>query len=380
MKPTFKITVSSPEGGNTQDITGAIEERLIEVSVHDQIGMRNDRLTIHIDDRVTLDGGLITLPQKGFIFDVEMGYTPSAGHDNPYDGTESLGTFVLDEMELEKSERGRTVAITGHGLDMTANKLKEQHTTAFMFTTLGKVVDAVCKKSGMDAIVDLGRKEVPIARAYQICESDIFFLVRLGKQYGCTVKVQEGKVYFAPQDTIDELQDLVKEDITIDETDTTGFHYLTQGAGKFSSVTARYFDYDSADGSGYSTVTVDAPTEEGDKSDGPVAELQRLYANSTEASEAAQTRIDILARSLDTFSFNCYGNPLLLSGGTLDLTGFRPEIPTEWKIVKVVHSFTSGGYLCDVDCELPKSGYKHRKRTKKVRLGTKPLSTIPRAK
>ena len=403
MKPTFKVTVSNPESGKRTDITDAINNRLIEIAVHDQLQMRNDRLTIRIDDRKDDDGNYISLPEKGFLFDVEMGYITAPGHDNPYEGTLPLGTFTLDEMELEKDDHGRRVALTGHAIDMTASKLKEQRTSCYWFTTLGKVVDEVCSRIGLTAVVHKSKQDVVVDRVYQVCESDLFFLVRLGKLYGCLVKVQEGKVYFSPQDDVQEVQDIVQDDISVDESDMINYHYLTQGAGRYGSVRAKYFDYDAEGGNGLEWVEYSIQEElatqaaqmqaagatydemvaagvAGSAVTGPAAELQRIYANATEAMEAAQSRLRMLLRSLDTFTFSSYGDPTLLSGGFLSLTGLRPEIPTDWTIVKVAHHFTSSGYICDVDCESPLSGYKHNKKRKKVRRGTSHLPTIANVK
>ena len=368
MKPIFNIVVSDPaREGWSSDITQAMASRLLDLSIEENSGMANDRVTIRLDDSTSANGTVVELPQKGFIFDIQLGYDDSgsevsAGDKLPFNGLCPMGGYILDEIEVEGGADGQVIALTAHVLDTTNNTFKEQRTTEYHRTYIKDMVKQCCDRNNLTAIVHKDFQDIYVDHITQNAETDIYFLTRLGRMYGCSVKPQKAaqwgvvgqgtvNLYFCPPEKLQELQDLSHDNITIDFSSVHSWRYLSQGKSQFTSVKARYYDYDSGKME-WAVAEMDPSIISARGLKPMVAQLQPVFANATQAMQAAQSRMASLQRSLDSLSFVCDGNPNLLSGGYLTLTGFRTGVPTDWFIDRTTHRFTGSGYITECACVL----------------------------
>jgi len=68
MRPDFVIQAGS------RDITAAIRDRLLELSITDEAGIKSDQLKLTLDDRRRENGAVASLPDMGTHLSVSLGY------------------------------------------------------------------------------------------------------------------------------------------------------------------------------------------------------------------------------------------------------------------------------------------------------------------
>lgn len=169
MTPMFRIVADGT------DITGLINDRLIQLSTTDKPGMDSDTFELRIDDR----DGLVTLPRRGIGIEVYLGYAET--------GLARLGRYVVDEVTV--SGPPDTIVIKGKASDMRGSG-KTIRSGSWEGVPLSKIVGDIAARNGWAPGCPVSTK---VARADQLNESDFNFITRLAKQYDCTAKVADGK-------------------------------------------------------------------------------------------------------------------------------------------------------------------------------------------
>lgn len=334
MRPVYRITV------NGSDITQKINERLIELRVDDNAGVANDALALTMDGKKPH----LEIPPKGAIIEVEMGYLKLDRMDQPVP-LSYLGSFIYDEVEIEKSKMGgTTVTLNGHAVD-SADPWKEPRTYSYHDSTLKKVMEEmIARHPGYSLSIEEELGAIPIRNYEQNAVSDLASVQRLGLKYGGNVKVFDKVVYVARPGTVQRFADTIREE------DCSRFFWLTQGRTAHKAVHARAYDKDSGK-MGIAKVDTREPGARA------IYELPKVYPTIEEAQEAATAQATALAKSRDSFSFTLFhGNPLLISEMLVKLgDGFYAEMPKTWNVVKVTHTFTKGGgFVTEAQCELPR--------------------------
>ena len=107
MQPIFRIYA------NSQEITAAIRDRLIELVVTDEAGIQSDELKLTLDDRRREDGSIAELPRIGTVLTVSIGYAETR--------LVSLGRFIVDELEIRSPPA--TLTVSAKAADMVAKGL-----------------------------------------------------------------------------------------------------------------------------------------------------------------------------------------------------------------------------------------------------------------
>ena len=82
MTPDFKITVDE------MDITELINQRLLSLTVTDEVGFVSDGLDLELDNR----DAALELPPRGAVLSVTLGYKETA--------LLPMGKFMVDEVEF----------------------------------------------------------------------------------------------------------------------------------------------------------------------------------------------------------------------------------------------------------------------------------------
>lgn len=342
MRPGFKINVIR-EGQGAKDITRNINLRLLEITVQDQVDMINDRLTIHLDDRKPY----IDLPFQGEKLEVFLGYLRAQNHF--YDkgmAIKKMGTYVIDELEMTKGGRGREVAITAHAWD-TESPFKQQRRESYSETNIAAIVTKIAQRNGFAPAVEKAVGEIYVWQEEQTDMADCAFLDRLAGRWGCEFKVLDNRLFFALKGNISTLTDLITDTVQIDDADVLDCHYLTQGRGRYTAIRAKYRDKDK----GLEFVVETEKDEKAARKE-VYFTLPETFPDKPSAEAAAKAKKEAFEKSQATLSFQCVGTPLLMADGEVELTNFRPDIPATWKLSKVTHRLTRGGYVCDCEAEI----------------------------
>lgn len=335
MRPVFQIRV------NGLDITRQVNERLIDLRIDDNAGIENDSLNLTLDAKRPH----IQIPPRGAVIEVQLGYLKAENMRQPAPMS-YMGSFIYDEVEVEKSKSGgTTLVISAHAIN-SADPWKEPKTVSYHDTTLRKIFEeAVARHPGYTLSIEGELGDIVIRNFEQNSLSDIAMIQKLGLKYGANVKVFDKRVYVARPGTVQRFADTIRED------DCQSYYWLTQGRSLHRAVRARSWNKDTG-------VMQTALAETKEPNAQAVYELPKVYPTIEDAQEAAQAQAISLAKSRDVFTFTLFhGNPLLLAEMLLrcDGPGFYAEMPRLWNIAKVTHSFSkSGGFTTSGHCELPR--------------------------
>ncbi|MEQ1713285.1 MAG: hypothetical protein ABL908_18065 [Hyphomicrobium sp.] len=185
MTPAFKILA----GGI--DVTGGINDRLIELVVVDHDGTKADEVTIILDDR----DFALEVPRKGKLLGVWLGYLET--------GLVFMGQFKVNRVQRRFSkDQGAVMEITGKSADLK-DKMKSQRTGQYVDKTLGGIVEEAAGRHGLTAQVSPKLANLKRTPEYQTEESDLHMLTRLAKDHDAIFKVNAGKMMFLARDEIE---------------------------------------------------------------------------------------------------------------------------------------------------------------------------------
>lgn len=346
MHPAFKLLFDGV------DITAIATDRLISLALEDNAGLVNDRFTLILDDRELEGGQPLPIPPQGATVTVELGYEQARGVVNPFNGLKKMGTFAMDEVELTKGGGGRSMTLTGHATDTNFSFVKKPHSDKgeWRNVTLAKVVGDIAARNNFEARIHPDYDGEVYRRVYnQTSRADADFLFELSKDNNAFMKVQDGKLYFAPTEKMSEVaeQDIVPADVDLLESDTMDYRFIWQGRSNFTGVRAKFRDKDlKADEYITSYVTPHPDAAE------CWYEIKEEFPNRKEAQSAVDSRKRQLDYSRAKLSITAIGNPLLMAGAILHLKTFRSGIPLDWRIISATHSLDAGGYITNIDAEV----------------------------
>lgn len=324
-----------------EDITTKINDRLICATVQEYVTHHGDTFSLTLDDR----NPPIDFPPKGAVIAVSMGYLQRGDNAVPYDGVKPMGVFILDERTCGKGDGGRTLSFTGHAV-ATFNRFKNQRTGIWENATIEDIVRDCAQRAGLDYKVhpDVANKLIMCINQSQ---SDQDFLNRLAGCYSCAMKTLQGVLYFAPLDKIGMFMpsDKVPDTVKLDETDMLSWEYHSQGRAEYAGVYAPIYDKDLGKRKmlrSYQTPAMDAT----------YMTVPEFFATAPEAQNAANSvkrKHDFAKENLHVTTL---GNPKLMAGSLLTLTGIRKQVPTDWRIIDSNHTIDDSGYHTTLKAEV----------------------------
>lgn len=339
MQPIFRLYADS------QEITAAIRDRLIELVVTDEAGIQSDELKLTLDDRRREDGAIAELPRIGTVLTVSLGYAETR--------LVSMGRFIVDEVEMRSPPA--TLTVSAKAADMVG-PFRSPKTRSWDETTLGQLVEAIAAEHRYEAKVDSELGAIAIPHLDQTAESDMALLTRLAAKHDAVAKPVAGFLVLAKQGAIKTVTGQVMPTISLSARDLAEWRYRHSarkpgGSGSTSErdtslppttatggTRAYWWDFEKGE---RREVTTGKP---------PFEEIRYVHATEAEAKAAAATRKNTGERGQGELSFSLPGEPRLASEGRLSIY-LRPGIPTDWRIKRVEHRLGAQGYTTQVECE-----------------------------
>ncbi len=322
MTPAYNILADH------QDITSAIRDRLLSLTLTDKAGMKSDTVELRLDDR----DGHVALPRKGAELNVSLGYEQALV---------KMGLYVVDELEL--SSPPATMVIRAKAANMRAS-LKAHKTRAFDKTTLGTVVKTLAAEHGLEARVGDALADMSLSHLDQTEESDLHLLTRLARQYDAVAKPAGGYLLFVPRGEAKSASGKTLPDIALGPHQVSDYRVTLADRDKYGAVIAKWHNTTSGE-------HTEIKTGEGK----PIYTLRHTYPDAETASAAARARLDTLNRGQAKISLTVTpGNPYLAAEAKLTLTGFRDGINGHWIATQVDHALSNNGYATRVQAEIPK--------------------------
>jgi hypothetical protein len=322
MTPDFRIIADST------DITAALRDRLLSLSVSDAAGIESDTLEISLDDR----GGVIALPRTGAELAVELGYIGA--------GLQRMGIYTVDEVGLSGPPQQMTIRARAADL---RQGLKKPRTRSWDEVWLADIVRSIAAEHGYEARVGQMFESEALVHIDQADESDLHFLTRLARERGAVAKPAGGLLLFVPAGEAKSASGKTLPEVSLIAGQLSRWEVTLAERGKYPAVIAKWFDAAAA-----KEQTVTAGSGE------PVFTIGRRYPDEPSAASAAEARLDAFTRGLATLRLSCPGDPLLMAEGKLTVTGLRSGADGAWSMTRVTHRLDGGGYVCDIEAETPK--------------------------
>jgi hypothetical protein len=341
MTPTFRILADN------NDMTAAVKDRLLEITVIDEAGIESDSVKISLDDRRGEDGSIAQLPSIGTKLSIYMGYLET--------NVINMGSYVVDEIEIRNPPR--TLDVMAKAADMTgafrSPKTRSWDNDDGDPLTLGKIVKVIADEHGYIPKVDPELASISYEHIDQTEESDMNLLTRLADKVDAIAKPVDGCLLLYDKSSVKSVSGADVPIITLSESQLIEWSYrysARKPAGKVSSddsqdtptatggIKAYYWDFSKAE---RQEITVGKA---------PFEVLRHVYSTKWDAERAAKSKKNTGDRLQGELSFSMPGNPALIAGGVLTLV-LRPGIPTRWRMTRIEHRLNNAGYVSRVECE-----------------------------
>ncbi|MGM0825709.1 MAG: phage late control D family protein [Pseudomonadota bacterium] len=336
-RPAYRLTA------NQDDITDAINKRLVSLRLTDKAGMDSDELVITLEDHD--DQRPLALPPAGAELKLWIGYNDEA---------DEMGVYVVDALEiswppnqLKIIAKAAPLAESQSGQGSTRLMLQTKKTRSWdAGKTLGSITETIASEHGLTPAVQAEIASVVLPHIDQTDESDMNLLTRLARDHDGVVKPAGGALVLTKRGA----SQAANADATPLPTVPISPTMLTSGRmrlakrGNAGSVIAHWRDTDEA-------ATYEVTVGEGE----PVQRLGQAYPNEEAAKAAARSELRRGERGEQTLDITLPGDTSLMAEGRLSLSGFREGADGEWLIEQVAHTIDDRGYSCRVKAELPGS-------------------------
>lgn len=312
---------------NGQDITNAIEKRLISIELTDNRGMEADQLDINLSDH----DGLLVIPPRGATVRLWLGWSDT--------GLVDKGSFTVDE--TEHSGAPDTLSIRARSADLRGGlKIKREH--SWSDTLLGTVIAAIAASHGLEAVVSPLLAAILLLHLDQANESDANLLTRLGQEHDAIAAVKAGRLLFLPAGKSTTASGSALPHVTLTRIDGDQHRFLQADRDSYTGVKAYYYEINSAE-------KKEAIAGSGDN----LKELRHSYTDQASAVHAARAEWKRLQRGTATLTYTlAKGRPELTPDQTYSLIGIKAEIGAIiWLGGNLRHSFTPDSFTTSLDLE-----------------------------
>jgi phage protein D len=326
MKPAYKITV------NGSNITALVAERLLQLTVVDEAGVKSDRVELVLDDR----DQVIDKPRTKVKMQVQIGYA---------DRLVDKGTYVVEEVSVGGPLRRMTIRANAIGASLGSGASKER---SWDDTTLGKIAKSIAGEHGWQVAISEELSSIKIEHEDQ-SENDLQFISRLAADNGAVAKITHERLVIAPHGQGKTVSGKPMQRVTVRAQDTTDWSATVVERGDYDGVVANFYDVESGErGEAIS----------GEKS-GNSTTLPYTYSDEDEARRAAKSKRRSLKRGKETFNIDRMpGEPTIAAETIIEASGFRRDVDGEWNVVRATHTITESGYTTSIEAEKPQKDAK----------------------
>ena len=321
MTPYYQILADQ------SDVTATLRERLLSLTITDEVGYQSDSVEIELDDR----GGKIKLPRRGVKLDVRIGFKES--------GLDKMGLFIVDEVEVKGPPASLTVRARSADL---RDELKDQKTRSWSDTTLEQVVSDVAADHALTLRMPPPPPSIHLPHLDQSNESDLNLLTRLARRWDYTFKLSGDRLVFVPAGQAVAASGKTVTSVSIKRDQVKDYRVTLADRSRYQSVVAYWQDTEQG---------TRAPERVGEGE--PAFTLRHTYPTAAQAASAARSRLNQLNRGKSTASLTLsLGDTALLAQSELALSGFRSGVDGKWLATRVVHKLTQSGYVTTADAEI----------------------------
>ncbi len=314
MRPVWSIIADGA------DVTEAVRDRLVSLTVTDEAGTQSDQVEIIIGD----PKGLLAAPRKGAELRVSMGYAP---------GATDLGLYLVDEVSMDGPPD--RIIVVARAADFQT-RLKVKQTRSWTATTLGEIVTAIAAEHGLTPAVDPILGELAYAQIDQTAESDLHFLTRLAAESDGVAKTLDGHLVLALKGQAKQvISGAPLPSFTIGDTEIVNWSVTAAERSAVSGFRAAWQDAETGER---------RELVEGDET-GPVEAIAKTFESEERARTAAASKLKQATRSTAELSLTLVGRPDIQAESPIDLAHRREEVSGRWIVNRAVHTLSPAGLV-----------------------------------
>lgn len=322
-RPEFSLTADD------KDITQAVSNNLISISLRDESGKSADRLAI----AMTLPASSKT-PPRGAVLKFALGFNGNLVHK---------GLFIVDELNL--SGPPRQLQIVANSVPMNKTKIgsamQSHRTRSFDDVRLGDLIAKIAKDNHLTPAVSKDLADKKIAHIDQVNESDMALLTRLALQYGAVFKPANERLIFTTDAAGLKVSGAPLPVTTIQPFQVSTWQCRVGSRKDVQRIVAIYHDVRTGHNKEVSIGTGD-----------PVYRILYTYPNKDEAEAAANAQAKSHKSGKDNFDITLTGHPdflQMVSEGYVQLQGFGDiEDEKPWRIKTLEWTLQGGGLAMHV--------------------------------
>lgn len=283
---------------DNKNITADISRYLLSLTYTDKVAGEADTLELELEDADNL------WQNEWF---PTLGATLSAEINN---GERLLpcGSFYLDEVAFNADHAGDVVSLRGVSA-FFSKKLRTKHSKAHENKTLGEIARTVAQKHGFTVMGEIAN--FPIGRVTQNRKGDLSFLQDLANEYGYIFSVKNNLMVFTDITKLEGASTVMSIDksecISVNIKDKTSETYKRANVNFHNPSTKENIRYSSSD------------DDETDSAD--TMEIRSKAENQQQAERKGKAALHLANSTSIEGSIECIGNPMLLSGVNIELTG-----------------------------------------------------------
>ncbi len=324
MQPIFKILA------NNNNVTEQIKERLIRLSITDEIGFVSDTITIVIDNH----DDQVEVPARGVELEIYLGYD--------VDALVKMGKFMVDEVEL--SGPPDQISITARSSDTfeksNLGSLVSPKSRSWHDINFSNVVAVIAKENKLSPLVSPRLEGIIVDHIDQTEESDLAFLNRIAQTLDSYVKPTNGKLIVAPIGVAvsPKKEEKPMPTTKLDVTDINSWRLRIAERNKISSVEVKYHDKKRG--------IVDTVRSGKGK---PCFCVPHTYASATTAMRIAKSKLAALIRGVYELELTTSGNPAICAESIIKISNLTQAINGEWIIKSATHELSGSGYITQIN-------------------------------
>lgn len=324
-----------------RDISADIAPFVLSASFTDHASGKADEFTVTLEDRDGLwRGGW--LPDKGATVRPAILCEHWRGPAAPGDGALTLpcGVFTIDEIEFSTTpDGGDTVTLKAVSVPVGSKLRKEKATRGWENASLAALARDIAEENGLSLLFEAA--DFAFARVDRRDESALGFLKRLADEAGVNLKVAEEKLVFFDGLKFDSRPASLT--VTRGEDALASARLRTQTHDTYRACRVTYHDPAAKQ---ELTAEFAAP---GGAASGQVLQVTRRVESRAEAMRLARKLLRQKNRREVTGELSLMGEPRLLGGITLHLSGWR-RLDGKYFVEKAVHAISrDGGYTTTAD-------------------------------
>lgn len=267
-------------------------------------------------------------PEHGDEIEGEYGYVGSI--------MVPIGTFFVDKPSAAGGRGGDTFSTSGQSAPVT-KALRTKKTKAFENQKLGDIAKKVASEHGMEIVGT--PPDISFERISQRRETDLAFLKRLAEDYGAFFKVAGKKIVFMPRKDVWDREAIRTLTKGSREINTYSLNY--EAAKTASKAKASYYD-------GNQKKKIEVEVEDKEVKTGDTLRIDDRVENEGQANALAKSKLQKANLKQWTGSFNVVGDPLLLAGQNVMLSGYG-RWDRKYSISKARHQLTRSGITTAMD-------------------------------